>query len=220
MRWPHPQRGMVSPAEFIPALEETGLIVAAGNWVIEEACRQLRGWLDQGLDLVPVAVNLSVRQFRRHDLDTAIRRMLAEHEISPKLLELEITESCLMEDPGEAVRQLRALREAGVRITVDDFGTGYSSLAYLTQLPLSTLKIDRGFVSAAMSNPSSAMIVKAVIDLARNLRFSVVAEGIETVEQVEFLRQQGCEQGQGYLFGKPMPATEIAPRLRCAHGTG
>jgi diguanylate cyclase (GGDEF)-like protein/PAS domain S-box-containing protein len=216
LRWQHAERGMVQPLEFIPALEDSGLIVEVGDWVVGEACRQLQEWSRAGLQLAPVAVNLSARQFRRRDLDQVIRRMLAGHGIAPELLELEITESSLMEDPKDAIRQLQALREAGLRISVDDFGTGYSSLAYLTRLPLSTLKIDRVFVNAAISESSSAAIVKMVIDMAQRLSFDVVAEGIETDAHVAFLRQHGCGQGQGYHFGRPISAEAMAPRMRRA----
>ena len=214
LRWKHAERGMVPPLEFIPALEDSGLIVEVGDWVVGEACRQLREWTRAGLQLAPVAVNLSARQFRRRDLDQVIRRVLAEHGLSPALLELEITESSLMDDPQDAIRQLQALREAGLRISVDDFGTGYSSLAYLTRLPVSTLKIDRAFVNAATTESSSAAIVKMVIDMAQRLSFDVVAEGIETDAHVMFLRQHGCSQGQGYHFGRPIPAEAMAPRMR------
>ncbi len=214
LRWQHPERGMVSPLEFIPALEESGLILAVGDWVVAEACRQMRDWSHAGLEPSPVAVNLSARQFRRRDLDQVIRRMLAEHGLPPALLELEITESSLMEDPKDAIRQLQALRDAGLRISVDDFGTGYSSLSYLTRLPLSTLKIDRAFVSAAITEPGSAAIVQMVIDMAHRLNFDVVAEGIETDRHVQFLREHGCAQGQGYHFGRPIPAAVMAPRMK------
>ncbi len=213
LRWEHPLRGMISPAEFIPALEDTGLILPVGDWVIEEALSQLRLWLDQGLVPVPIAVNLSAKQFRRRNLDQLIHRQLAEHGVAPQLLELEITESCLMDDPQDAVRQLQALREAGFTISVDDFGTGYSSLAYLTRLPISTLKVDQSFVNAALGEPASAAIVRMVIDMSRTLGLNVVAEGIETDAHVAFLRLHGCEQGQGFLFGKPMPSAEISARL-------
>ena len=214
LRWQHAQRGLVPPLEFVPALEDSGLIVEVGDWVVGEACRQLQEWSRAGLQLAPVAVNLSARQFRRRDLDQVIRRLLAEHGISPALLELEITESSLMDDPKDAIRQLQALREAGFRISVDDFGTGYSSLAYLTRLPVSTLKIDRAFVNAATTEPGSAAIVKMVIDMAQRLSFDVVAEGIETDAHVTFLRQHGCGQGQGYHFGRPVPAEAMAPRMK------
>jgi diguanylate cyclase (GGDEF)-like protein/PAS domain S-box-containing protein len=214
LRWQHPERGMVSPLEFIPALEESGLILAVGDWVVAEACRQMRDWSHAGLEPAPVAVNLSARQFRRRDLDQVIRHLLSEHGLPASLLELEITESSLMEDPKDAIRQLQVLREAGLRISVDDFGTGYSSLSYLTRLPLSTLKIDRAFVSAAISEAGSAAIVKMVIDMAQRLNFEVVAEGIETERHVQFLRANGCAQGQGYHFGRPIPAAVMAPRMR------
>ena len=214
LRWQHPQRGMVAPLEFIPALEDSGQIVAVGDWVIEEACRQLAAWSRAGLQPMPVAVNLSARQFRRRDLDRVIQELLAEHGVSPAMLELEITESSLMDDPKDAIRQLQALREAGLRISVDDFGTGYSSLAYLTRLPVSTLKIDRAFVNAAITEPDSAAIVRMVIDMARRLRFDVVAEGIESERHVDFLREHGCEQGQGYHYGRPISAEAMAPRLK------
>jgi diguanylate cyclase (GGDEF)-like protein/PAS domain S-box-containing protein len=216
LRWQHPVRGMVLPAEFIPALEETGLIVPVGDWVLAKACAQLCKWTLGGLRPVPVAVNLSARQFQRHDLDKVIRQKLAAHGLAPELLELEITESCVMEDPKDAMRQLRALRDAGLAIAVDDFGTGYSSLAYLTRLPLSALKIDRSFVNAAISDTTSAAIAKMVIDISGNLRLKTVAEGIESDKHVAFLRQHGCEQGQGYHFGKPMRAEEISRRLMAA----
>jgi len=213
LRWRHPERGLVPPAEFVPTLEDTGMIVAVGDWVIGEACRQLQRWAGEGLTTVPIAVNVSPRQFERGDLQAAIERHLRANAVGPGLLELELTESCLMSDPEDAARQLQRLRDAGLRISVDDFGTGYSSLAYLTRLPLSALKIDRGFVDAAISDPHSAAIVRLVIDMALRLRFDVVAEGIETAEHVGFLRKHGCELGQGYLFGKPAPAREIAQRL-------
>ena len=214
LRWQHAGRGMVGPLEFIPALEDSGLIVPVGDWVIAQACRQLAAWARSGLQPLPVAINLSARQFRRRDLDRVIKDVLVEHALSPAMLELEITESSLMEDPKDAIRQLEALREAGLRISVDDFGTGYSSLAYLTRLPVSTLKIDRAFVNAAITESGSAAIVRMVIDMARRLSFDVVAEGIESEQHVAFLRQYGCEQGQGYHFGKPVSAAAMAPRLK------
>ena len=213
LRWNHPTRGMVSPGEFVPALEDSGLILPVGEWVLEEAAAQLRRWQAQGLQAVPVAVNLSAKQFRRRDLDALIQRTLSAAGVPAELLELEITESCLMEDPEEAVRLLAGLRRAGLGISVDDFGTGYSSLSYLTRLPLNALKIDRSFVRDAVSSGEAASIVRAVIDMAHNLSFTVIAEGVETQEQVAFLRRHRCDLGQGYLFGRPMPAAELAARL-------
>jgi diguanylate cyclase (GGDEF)-like protein/PAS domain S-box-containing protein len=216
LRWAHPSRGMVSPAEFIPALEDSGLILPVGEWVLEEASLQLRRWQLAGLATVPVAVNLSAKQFRRRDLDALIARALAAAGVAAGLIELEITESCLMEDPEDAVRLLASLRGAGLRISVDDFGTGYSSLSYLTRLPLNALKIDRSFVRDVVLNGEAASIVRAVIDMAHNLGFTVVAEGVETEQQVAFLRRHGCDLGQGYLFAPPVSAAELAGRLRRA----
>ncbi|MEO8717150.1 MAG: PAS domain S-box protein [Burkholderiales bacterium] len=203
LRWNHPERGMVPPGEFIPALEDSGLILPVGEWVIGEACAQLRRWKDEGRTVVPVAVNLSPKQFRRGDLDRIIGELLKRRDLDAGLLELEITESCLMEDPEAAVRVMHNLRAAGLRISIDDFGTGYSSLSYLTRLPLSALKIDRSFVRDADASAEAASIVRAVIDMAQNMRFTVIAEGVETEQQLAFLRQYGCDQAQGYFFGRP-----------------
>jgi diguanylate cyclase (GGDEF)-like protein/PAS domain S-box-containing protein len=216
LRWNHPQRGMVSPADFIPALEDSGLILPVGEWVLEEAAAQLRAWQREGLRPVPVSVNLSAKQFRRRDLDALIHRTLSAAGVPATLIELEITESCLMEDPEDAVRLLASLRGAGLRISVDDFGTGYSSLSYLTRLPLNALKIDRSFVRDAVSSGEAASIVRAVIDMAHNLSFIVVAEGVETAEQMAFLQRHRCDLGQGYLFARPMPAAQLAERLKRA----
>jgi diguanylate cyclase (GGDEF)-like protein/PAS domain S-box-containing protein len=213
LRWNHPQRGPVLPGEFIPALEESGLILPVGEWAIGEACAQQRRWLREGRLPVPVGVNLSPKQFRRGDLDRLVREMLARERIDAELLELEITESCLMEDPEIAVRVMHNLRAAGLRISIDDFGTGYSSLSYLTRLPLSALKIDRSFVRDAGESAEAASIVRAVIELAHNLRFTVVAEGVETREQVDFLRTHDCGEAQGYYFGRPAPAPQAGKLL-------
>jgi diguanylate cyclase (GGDEF)-like protein/PAS domain S-box-containing protein len=213
LRWNHPTRGLISPAEFVPTLEESGLILPVGEWVLGEACTQLARWRDAGRELVPIAVNLSAKQFRRRDLDAVVQRALAAAAVPSHLIELEITESCLMDDPEEAVRLLTSLRAAGLKISVDDFGTGYSSLSYLTRLPLNTLKIDRSFVRDAASNGEAASIVRAVIDMAHNLNFTVIAEGVETAEQVAFLKRHGCDLGQGFLFDRPLPAEELGSRL-------
>jgi EAL domain-containing protein (putative c-di-GMP-specific phosphodiesterase class I) len=213
LRWNHPQRGMVQPDEFIPALEDSGLILPVGEWVMREACAQIRRWQAMGVSAVPVAVNLSAKQFHRPDLDALVRRVLADEGVAPELIELEITESCLMSDPEEAVRLLLGLRAAGLMISVDDFGTGYSSLSYLTRLPLTALKVDHSFVRDAAVSREAASIVRAVIDMAHNLEFTVIAEGVETEDQVAFLRRYGCDVGQGFLFGRPMPADDMALRL-------
>ena len=209
LRWRHPQRGVVPPMEFIPALEQSGLIVPVGEWAIRRACSDLRGWAEQGLRPLPVAVNLSARQFRQRDLDARIRDLVAAGGVDPALIELEITESQLMEDPEHAIRMMRSLQESGIGIAIDDFGTGYSSLSYLTRFPLKAVKIDRSFVADVFSDHADAAIVRTIIDMAHILGFTVVAEGVETDRQAAFLRQFGCEQAQGYLFARPMPAAEV-----------
>ncbi|MGQ0512207.1 MAG: EAL domain-containing protein [Betaproteobacteria bacterium] len=218
LRWNHPRRGAVSPAEFIPALEESGLILPVGEWVLEEACAQQKRWRESGLAPVPVAINLSPKQFRKRDLDRVIQDALAAAGLPPGLLELEITESSIADDPEDAVRILKNLRAAGMTVSVDDFGTGYSSLAYLTRLPISALKIDRSFVRDAETSPEAVSIVRAVIDMAHNMRFTVVAEGVETEWQAKFLRLYNCDQAQGYLYGRPVPAAQIEGRLAKAGG--
>ncbi|HEX6411551.1 MAG TPA: EAL domain-containing protein [Burkholderiales bacterium] len=210
LRWKHPERGIVSPVEFIPVLEETGLIVQVGEWVMRRACEDLKRWQAAGLTVGPISVNLSARQFRQQDLDVRIKELVAGAAVSPALLELEITESHLMQDPDHAIRVMRALADAGLRIAIDDFGTGYSSLAYLTRFPLSSLKIDRSFVKDMASDKADATIVRTIIEMAHTLGFTVVAEGVETEEQAAFLRALRCEHAQGYLFARPMPAQEVA----------
>jgi EAL domain-containing protein (putative c-di-GMP-specific phosphodiesterase class I) len=209
LRWNHPQRGLVSPDEFIPVLEDTGLIVQVGEWVIRRVCQDLKGWAASGLEPLPIAVNLSARQFRQKDLDVRIRSLMAAAGVNPSLIELEITESHLMQDPEQAIRIMRALRESGMRIAIDDFGTGYSSLAYLTRFPVEALKIDRSFVADVFSDRADAAIVRTIIEMAHQLGFTVVAEGVETDRQAAFLRQFRCEQAQGFLFARPMPAAAL-----------
>ncbi|HEY5896284.1 MAG TPA: EAL domain-containing protein, partial [Burkholderiales bacterium] len=210
LRWHHPERGLVAPVEFIPVLEETGLIVPVGEWVLRRACEDLKGWQSLGAPAMPVAVNLSARQFRQHDLEERIRSIVAGAGIDPSLIELEITESQLMHDPDHAIRVLRALGDAGVRIAIDDFGTGYSSLAYLTRFPLASLKIDRSFVADVLHDEADATIVRTIVDMAHTLGFTVIAEGVELDSQASFLRALGCEQAQGFLFARPMPAKEFS----------
>jgi diguanylate cyclase (GGDEF)-like protein len=223
LRWNHPERGRVAPVEFIPVLEETGLIVPVGEWVLKRACEDLKSWQRLGAPAMPVAVNLSARQFRQHDLEARIRAIVSAAGIDPSLIELEITESQLMHDPDHAIQVLRALGAAGVRIAIDDFGTGYSSLAYLTRFPLASLKIDRSFVADVLDDEADATIVRTIIDMAHTLGFTVIAEGVELDSQAAFLRTLGCEQAQGFLFARPMPAEEfsalIAARLGSAAGT-
>ncbi len=210
LRWKHPERGMVMPAEFIPVLEETGLIVPVGEWVVRRACADLKAWRDAGLGVGPVSVNLSARQFRQADLHERIKSAVVSAGVDAGLLELEITESQLMQDPDHAIHVMRALCDAGMRIAIDDFGTGYSRLAYLTRFPVGSLKIDRSFVKDMSSDKGDGTIVRTIIEMAHSLGFTVIAEGVETEEQANFLRLLRCEQAQGYLFARPMPAGEFS----------
>jgi diguanylate cyclase (GGDEF)-like protein len=214
VRWQHPTRGLVPPLSFIPLAEETGLITPLGRWVLETACRQARAWHDEMPEMqLVMSVNLSARQFTQPDLVEGIAAILAETGLPARLLELEITETVLMDQSEAGTRALQALRELGVKLVLDDFGTGYSSLAYLKHLPLDTIKIDRSFVNGLDDDDANLPIVEAVIALAHGLGIEVVAEGIETVAQLDRLRLLGCDRGQGYLYARPMPADELAPML-------
>ena len=214
IRWLHPERGLVPPATFIPLAEDSGLIEGIGNWVIHEACRQARAWQDQGLTPTRVAVNLSAFQFHNGKLLEAIRRSLEEFKLDPAYLEVEITESALMSDPEESVAILRRLSEMGVLVSVDDFGTGYSSMSYLQRFPIDKLKIDRTFISDVTSSNDDASIVSAIVSLGHTLNLKVIAEGVETPEQLEFLQMLGCDQYQGYHYSRPMPAADFAELIR------
>jgi diguanylate cyclase (GGDEF)-like protein len=208
VRWQHPQRGLMPPMSFVPMAEETGLILPLGRWVLENACRQARAWRDLRPDLpLFMSVNLSARQFAQPELVEQVAETLAANGLDPASLEIEITESILMDQTEAGVRTLRELRELGVRLVLDDFGTGYSSLSYLKHLPLDTIKIDRMFV-AGMNGEVDRSIVEAVIGLAHGLGIGVVAEGIETNDQAEQLRTMSCDLGQGYLFARPLPPAE------------
>ncbi|MBI2277958.1 MAG: EAL domain-containing protein [Dechloromonas sp.] len=219
VRWRHPGRGLVSPAEFIPVAEETGLIQPLGNWVIREACSQLRAWREEGVAGLSVAVNLSVHQLRSSDLLRVVVQALHENRLDGADLELEITESAAMEDPEASIAQLNALQQLGVRLSIDDFGTGYSSLNYLKRLPVHSLKLDRSFVRDIETDPNDVAICAATIALAHSLGLTVVAEGIETVAQHEFLQSQHCDCFQGYLFGRPMPPLEALDLLLTSNVT-
>jgi diguanylate cyclase (GGDEF)-like protein len=209
LRWRHAELGMVSPAQFIPIAEETGLIEPIGAWVLKEACTQAKRWLDDGLQGVKVAVNLSARQFRNQRLCRDIRKCLSESGADPRLLELELTESMVMQDPEMAATMLKELKWMGLGLSIDDFGTGYSSLAYLKRFPIDSVKVDRSFVKDIPGNAEDAAIVEAVLALAHSLRLRVVAEGVETEEQNEYLKKIGCDEMQGYFASKPLPTDDV-----------
>ena len=214
LRWQHPEKGIVLPGEFIPVLEETGLIASVGEWVLRTACAQIKAWQGSGLRVPPIAVNLSARQFEQEKLKDVVREILRDTGVDPSLVEFEITESLLMKDPEGAARTLHDLKESGVRLSVDDFGTGYSSLAYLKRFPIDTLKIDRTFIRDLSTDADDATLTRAIINLARNLRLKVVAEGVETEAQLNFLSANGCDEMQGYHFSRPADADECEGMLR------
>jgi diguanylate cyclase (GGDEF)-like protein/PAS domain S-box-containing protein len=206
VRWNHPQHGMLSPARFIPIAEETGLIVPMGEWVLLQACEQARRWREAGLDFKVLSVNLSVRQFRSPDLVQQVAGLLEQTGLAPEALDLELTESLVMDNAEEFIAKLRALKALGVQLSVDDFGTGYSSLSYLKQFPVDRLKLDKSFVRHVVTDKGDAAIAQAVIRLGQILELAVTAEGVETEEQLAFLRRYGCDEAQGYLFSPPLPA--------------
>jgi diguanylate cyclase (GGDEF)-like protein/PAS domain S-box-containing protein len=209
VRWQHPQRGMVSPAEFIPIAEQSGLIADIDAWVLNTACCQMQDWVAQDAGASFVAVNVSSRLFAHGDLDVRVAQALEDSGLDPAFLELEITESAVMDDPDQAIEQMHRLRELGVRLAIDDFGTGYSSLLRLKRMPVQKLKIDQGFVAGLPEGEDDISIVRAIIALARSMGMQVLAEGIEEAEQAAFLLENGCELGQGYWFARPMPAGDI-----------
>jgi len=219
LRWRHATRGLVGPAEFIPIAEDSGAIVEIGEWVIQEACRQNAKWQRAGAPPLRVAVNVSGVQFRQPDLLDTIAQALASSGLDPEYLEIEITESVIMQDPSHMIVVLERLSTMGVHVSIDDFGTGYSSLSYLKRFPLDKLKIDRSFIRDVSSDTEDAAITRAIIGLAHNLRLKVIAEGVETSEQLEFLRALGCDEYQGYFKSKPLPATEFQRLILSAGAT-
>jgi len=213
LRWNSETRGQVSPAEFIPVAEQSGHIVPLGHWVFNEVCRTINRWQAIGLPSVPVSVNVSARQFQQPDFFRRVQETLARHGVDPSLIEVELTEGLLMEDTRSAQRSLQQLKSIGVRISIDDFGTGHSCLNYLRRFPIDVLKIDKSFIHDVDETEDSAIIIEAIISLARSLQLDTVAEGVETREQLNFLVERGCQVAQGFLFGQPMTPREVAPFL-------
>jgi diguanylate cyclase (GGDEF)-like protein len=214
LRWQHPRRGLVGPSEFVPLAEETGLIAPIGAWVLRTACGQLRAWRSAGYPAIRVAVNFSPRQFQDEDLALVVAAILEQRELAPRFLEIEITESGILKNPGRAQALLKEFTELGVRIALDDFGTGYSSLSYVRQLPLDAVKIDRSFIQDLATNQEADSITEAVIMMCRAMSLESVAEGVETEEQRQRLVDLGCDEVQGFLFARPMPASELESMLR------
>lgn len=213
VRWHHPKLGLVPPGDFIPLAEETGLILPIGEWVLREACRQNREWQDQGFSRMRIGVNISARQFQQQHLSETVVRILEESNLEPRFLELELTESSIMSNADATIEVLSKLQTMGVAISVDDFGTGFSSLSYLKRLPIDSLKVDQSFVRELATDPDDAALVMAIVNLAHALRLRVVAEGVETQEQLRFLRLLRCDEIQGYLISRPLPVDGIQELL-------
>ena len=218
IRWRHPERGLVPPLDFISVAEETGDIIAIGNWVLGEACRQVAAWRREGAMPLKIAVNVSAMQFSEDELAARLGDLMRSHAVDGGAIEVELTESTVMTDPERAIEVLTQIKALGVSVAVDDFGTGYSSLSYLKRLPIDVIKIDRSFITDAGSDVDSAQFVTTIVTLGHALGLSLVAEGIETRDQLGLLRACGCEMGQGYLFGRPMPATDFQRWLLRAQG--
>ncbi|WP_193197677.1 EAL domain-containing response regulator [Nostoc sp. MG11] len=209
LRWHSPELGIVTPGEFIPLAESTGLIVPIGKWVLKRVCEQIKSWRDAGINFLSITVNLSVIEFNQPDFIQQIIYFINSNDLEPHYIELELTESMIMQDINSAIATMNKLQSLGVKIAIDDFGTGYSSLIYLKNLPINTLKIDRYFIHNVASDPQKSAITKALIQMADNLNLHVVAEGVETEAELAFLRQHNCSAMQGFLFSRPLPAAEF-----------
>ncbi|MGE1155852.1 putative bifunctional diguanylate cyclase/phosphodiesterase [Pseudomonas kitaguniensis] len=216
IRWQHPEHGLVPPDLFIPLAEQNGTIIPIGEWVLDQACRQLREWHDQGFTTLRMAVNLSTVQLHHAELPRVVNNLMQIYRLPPRSLELEVTETGLMEDISTAAQHLLSLRRSGALIAIDDFGTGYSSLSYLKSLPLDKIKIDKSFVQDLLDDDDDATIVRAIIQLGKSLGMQVIAEGVETAEQEAYIISEGCHEGQGYHYSKPLPARELAAYLKLA----
>lgn len=213
IRWKHPERGIIQPSQFVPIAEESGLIVSIGQWVLQEACRQSRAWMDAGLPPVRMAVNVSALQFMDGNFLDDVRSALKSTGVRADNLELELTETVLMQDADSAIETLNSLKAIGVQLAVDDFGTGYSSFSYLRKFPVDSLKVDRSFISEICPESGNAAILNAMINIGKSLGHRVVAEGVETHSQLAFLQQSGCTEAQGYFFCHPVIAEKFAEFL-------
>jgi EAL domain-containing protein (putative c-di-GMP-specific phosphodiesterase class I) len=213
LRWQHPEHGAISPSEFIPFAEESGLIVDIGYWVIKSACAELSRWRIAGLPDIRVSINVSARQLVEKDIVTNIIKIIKDYDIPGDCLELEITENAIMDDMDSIIRKLKELASHGIKVAIDDFGTGYSSLSYLHKLPIHTLKIDRTFLKESRINKGDNTIINTIVAMAKGLGLNVIAEGVETQSQLDYLRQIECLEAQGFLFGKPLPADVISQLL-------
>jgi diguanylate cyclase (GGDEF)-like protein/PAS domain S-box-containing protein len=214
LRWNHPQKGMISPGQFIPLAEETGAIVPIGEWVLYTACQQLKKWHDAGHKKLYMSVNVSTRQFREANFVELVERVIKSTKLNPEYLTLEVTESSIMDKPEEAIAKMQTLRAQGIHFAIDDFGTGYSSLSYMKRFPIDTLKIDRSFVADSLTNRDDQEIIKTILSMAQHLHIETIAEGVETKEQKEFLCREGCQMMQGFYFSRPMPVTEFEEKLK------
>jgi EAL domain-containing protein (putative c-di-GMP-specific phosphodiesterase class I) len=214
IRWNHPTRGVVPPDQFIPLAEEIGLIGQIGDWALRTACKQNKTWRDAGFSPIIMSVNVSARQFAERDWVSRVRSALEECDLEPRYLDLELTESLIMQNVDQAIDTMQSLRRLGVKLTIDDFGTGYSSLSALKNFPLSRMKIDKSFVCNLPGDECDQTMAAAVISLAQRLNLSVIAEGVETREQMAFLRENGCREMQGFLFGRPAPVKEIEDLIK------
>ena len=216
IRWQHPEHGMIPPDKFIPLAEDNGMIIPMGEWVLKKACQQMRAWLDMGRPMERISVNVSGQQVQRGELVSCVERVLRETGLAPSHLELEITESFIMQQTDKVIKTLESLSQLGVIMSIDDFGTGYSSLSYLKQLPVHKLKIDRSFIRDIPGNANDEVIARAVLALGQSLQLNVIAEGVETEEQQAFLRKLKCDEVQGYLYSRPVPSEEFV-KLELAH---
>jgi EAL domain-containing protein (putative c-di-GMP-specific phosphodiesterase class I) len=214
LKWNHPQLGLVSPAQFIPLAEETGSIMALGEWVLRKASEHCKAWQMTNYPPLRVAVNLSAHQFKQHKLPDRIASILKDTQLSPELLEIEITETVLMQSTPENMRRLADLKSLGIHISIDDFGTGFSSLSYLKQLPIDSLKIDQSFVRDIPADANDSAITRAIIALAHTLQLNVIAEGVETAEQLQFLLSENCDEIQGFYFSRPLPPEKFEELVR------